>query len=449
MGACRRAVRCKEQFMTRAVRRLFVPAFLVLAVLAFGAPAIYAQGGSTSTINGTVTDTSGAVIPGASVVVKNAATATTFEALTSSEGQFTIPALNPGKYSVTVTLAGFKTATISDVEVRAGVPAGVNVKLEVGGVSEQVVVSAGSEVVDTQASTVAKTLTSKQILALPLTSRSALEFVVNLPGVNTPGGTRDSTVNGLPQGSINMTLDGVSIQDNYLKTSDGFFARVSPRLDAIEEVTLTSAGNGADSAGQGAVNIRFVTKSGSNTFKGNLFHTYQNDALNTNTFFNNRNLAPDPKTGKAPKSDLLQNQPGFNVGGPIVIPGLWDGRQKAFFFFNYEDTRSPSNIRRDRTILGPGALNGDYAYSTASGTVVKNLYELAAANGQLATPDPVVLKLLNDIRTASATGQITPLADPLLQQASFQVPSYGFTPYPLGRVDHNLTKNPRLTGSAT
>jgi hypothetical protein len=386
--------------MTSTARRLIVAAFLAVAMIALGAGPARAQGGSTSTITGTVTDTSGAVIPGASVTVKNAATAGTSEVTTNTEGQFTVPALNPGNYSVTVTLSGFKTATVNNVELRAGVPAGVNVKLEVGGVSEQVVVSAGSEVVDTQASTVAKTITSKQILALPLTSRSALEFVVNLPGVNTPGGTRDSTVNGLPQGSINMTLDGVSIQDNYLKTSDGFFARVSPRLDAIEEVTLTSAGNGADSAGQGAVNIRFVTKSGSNTFKGNLFHTYQNDALNANTFFNNRNLPPDPKTGKAPKADLLQNQPGFNVGGPIVIPGLWDGRQKAFFFFNYEETRSPSKIRRDRTILFPGVLNGEYAYSTSSGNVVWNLMLLAAANGQTATFDTTVLLLLGEMRDA-------------------------------------------------
>jgi hypothetical protein len=430
-------------------RRLIVAAFLAAVVLVSGVPAALAQGGSTSTINGTVTDTSGAVIPGANVLVKNAATAGTFEAVTNSEGQFTVPSLNPGKYTVTVTLAGFKTATVSDIELSAGVPRGLNVKLEVGGVTEQVIVSAGSEVVATQSSTVANTITSKQILALPLTSRSALEFVVNLAGVNTPAGTRDSTVNGLPQGSINMTLDGVSIQDNYLKTSDGFFARVSPRLDAIEEVTLTSAGNGADSAGQGAVNIRFTTRSGSNTFKGNVFHTYQNDALNANTFFNNRNLAPDPKTGKAPKADLLQNQPGFNVGGPIYVPGLFDGRQKAFFFFNYEETRSPSNIRRDRTILFPGAMNGDFAYSTSSGTVVRNVMQLAAANGQLATFDPTVLKLLGDIRTASATGQITDLADPLLQQASFQVPSRGYTPYPLGRVDYNINKNNRLTGSGT
>ena len=266
--------------------------------------------------------------------------------------------MNAGKYAVVVTLSGFKTATVNDIDVRAGVPAGVSVKMEVGGVEEQVVVTGGSEIVATQSSTVATTISSKQIQSLPLTSRNALDFVVNLPGVNTPGTARNSTVNGLPQGSINMTLDGVSIQDNYLKTSDGFFARVQPRLDAIEEVTVTSAANGADSGGQGAVNIRFVTKSGTNTYKGNFFHTYQNDVLNTNTFFNNRNLAPDPETGKAPKADLLINQPGFNVGGPISIPGLFDGHNKAFFFFNYEDSRSPSKITRTRTILTQGGVAG-------------------------------------------------------------------------------------------
>ena len=114
----------------------------------------------------------------------------------------------------------------------------------------------------------------------------------------------------------------MSIQDNYLKTTDGFFARVSPRLDSIEEVTVTSAANGADSAGQGAVNIRFVTKSGTNVFKGSGFYTLRHDALNANTFFNNRNLPADPTTGKAPKAELRQYQPGFNAGGPIYIPGL-------------------------------------------------------------------------------------------------------------------------------
>jgi hypothetical protein len=411
--------------------------------VALCAPAAFGQGGATSSLAGTVTDPSGAVIPGATVIVKNMATSATSEAVTNAEGQFTIPALNAGTYSVTVSLSGFKTVTVNDVTVNAGVPAGVKVTMQVGGIEEQVVVTGGSEVVATQSSTVSTTMTSKQIAALPLTSRNAMDFVVNLPGVNTPGTARNSTVNGLPQGAINITLDGISIQDNYLKTSDGFFARVQPRLDAIEEVTVTSAANGADSGGQGAVNVRFVTKSGTNAFKGSTFFTLRHDALNANSFFNNRNLTPDPRTGKAPKAELRQYQPGFNAGGPIVIPGVWDGHDKAFFFFNYEDSRAPSNARRDRVILTQAAANGDYTY----GTTTVNLLQLAAANGQTATLDPVVAKLFADMRAASGQGSITNLADPILQQASFQVPTNNFTPYPLGRVDYNVNKNHRLTGS--
>lgn len=429
--------------MTSTARRLFHVAFLALAAVVLSTPAAYAQGGATSTLSGTVTDTSGAVIPGASVVVKKMDTGLTSEAVTNAEGQFTIPQLASGKYTVSVSLAGFKTATVNDVELNAGVPAGVSVKLEVGGIEEQVVVQAGSEVVKTQSSTVSTTLSSKQIQSLPLTSRSGLDFVANLPGVNTPGGVRDSTVNGLPQGAINITLDGMSIQDNYLKTSDGFFARVSPRLDSIEEVTVTSAANGADSAGQGAVNIRFVTKSGTNVFKGSTFFTLRHDALNANTFFNNRNLPADPTTGKAPKAELRQYQPGFNAGGPIYIPGVYDGHDKGFFFFAYEDTRSPSFITRNRVILTEAAANGAYSY----GNTTVNLLQLAAANGQTASLDPVVAKLFRDMRTASASGSIVNLSDPILQQASFQVDSNGFTPYPTGRVDYNLTKNHRLSGS--
>jgi hypothetical protein len=420
-------------------------AFFALAVVAFAAPAAFAQGGSTATLSGTVTDTTGAVIPGASVVVKRADTGLTSEAVTNAEGQFTVPQLAAGKYTVTVSLAGFKTANVNDVELNAGVPAGVAVKLEVGGIEETVVVQSGSEVVKTQSSTVSTTLSSKQIASLPLTSRSALDFVVNLAGVNTPGNARDSTVNGLPQGAINITMDGMSIQDNYLKTTDGFFARVSPRLDSIEEVTVTSAANGADSAGQGAVNIRFVTKSGTNVFKGSAFHTLRHDGLNANTFFNNRNLPADPDTGKAPKAELRQYQPGFNIGGPIMIPGLYNGRDKGFFFFAYEDSRSPSKITRNRVILTPEAASGVYAY----GSTTVNLLQLAAQNGQVATLDPIVAKLFADMRTASAQGSIVNLSDPILQEARFQVASDGFTPYPLGRVDYNLTKNHRVSGSAT
>ena len=429
--------------MTRTARRLLFAALFAVGMLVVGTPTAFAQGGVTSTLTGTVVDSSGAVIPGASIIVKRADTGVSTESVSNAEGQFTVPALNAGTYTVTASLSGFKTVTVNNVVVNAGVPAGVKVTMEVGGIEEQVVVQAGAEIVKTQASTVSTTLSAKQIQNLPLTSRDALQFVVNLPGVNTPGTARNSTVSGLPQGSINITLDGISIQDNFLKTSDGFFARVQPRLDAIEEVTVTTAANGADSAGQGAVNIRFVTKSGTNNFKGNMFFTLRHDALNANTFFNNRNLPADPDTGKAPKSQLRQYQPGFNVGGPITIPGLWNGHDKAFFFFNYEENRQPSFITRNRVILSQPAMNGQYTY----GNTTVDLLQLAARNGQLATLDPTIAKLFADMRTASGSGSIVNLSDPILQQASFQVDSNNYTPYPLGRVDYNINKNHRLTGS--
>lgn len=128
----------------------------------------------------------------------------------------------------------------------------------------------------------------------------------------TPSDSRDSTINGLPQGAMNITLDGASVQDNYLKTSGGFFARLQPRLDAVEEVTVTSAANGADTAGQGAVQIQFTTRQGTNQFHEGVYHYYKNDFLNSNTWFNNRDLPPGPD-GKAPRNDLRQNQLGFRV----------------------------------------------------------------------------------------------------------------------------------------
>src|SRR5688572_33181750 len=93
-----------------------------------------------------------------------------------------------------------------------------------------------------------------------------MDFVNYLPGVSTPGGNRDATINGLPRGTINITLDGVNVQDNTLRTSDGFFAIVSPRLDAIEEVTVSTASQDSVDSGQGAVQVKFVTRSGTNNF---------------------------------------------------------------------------------------------------------------------------------------------------------------------------------------
>lgn len=221
-------------------------ATVAAALLIVASPPAFAQGGgTTAAITGIVTDTSGAVIPGANVTVRDNATGTTYEAVSSADGTFTVPALDPGTYTVQVTLMGFKVAVLSNVRVNAGVPSGVKVQLEVGGLEETVVVEGGSTMIQTQTAAVSTTLDVNQISKLPTGSRSALDFVTSLPGVNTPGSNRNSTVNGLPQSSINITIDGMSSQDNHLKTGDGFFSRISPRLDAVEEVTVSTAAQSA------------------------------------------------------------------------------------------------------------------------------------------------------------------------------------------------------------
>jgi hypothetical protein len=434
--------------LSSTTRRL---AAVVCLVILSSVPAFAQGGGATTSLSGTVTDTSGAVIPGAGVTVKNDATASQFEAITDERGYFTVPALDPGSYTVTVILMGFKTAVLNNVRLNASTPASVKVALEVGGLEETIVVTGGSEIIQTQSPAVTSTVDTNQILKIPTGSRSALEFVTLLPGVNTPGGpggSRNSTINGLPQSSINITIDGLSAQDNHLKTGDGFFARVSPRLDAIEEVTVNSAAQDASSNGQGAVQIRFVTRSGSNQFTGSGYYYLRHHKLDANTWFNNRDLPPGAN-GKAPKGEDVLYQPGARLGGPIVIPGLWDGRNKAFFFVNYEESRSPGQNTENRTVLNPRAEQGWFRYTSGGQTREVNVLSVAQNNGFLSSIDPTIGRLLGDIRSAvsgAGTGLVDN-TDPLTQQFTYQYDTKGVTKYPSGRVDLNLTDRHRLSWS--
>jgi hypothetical protein len=405
-------------------------AFGLIGALASG------QGATSQTLSGTVVDASGAVIPGADVAAKHSGTGVVTNAVTNSGGLFSLPSLPIGTYTVTITLQGFKTVVIQNVVLTAALPASVKATMEVGGVSEQVTVSSTSEVVQTQTATVAQTINTNQITKLPLTSRSAMDFVNFLPGVTTANGNRQAVINGLPRGTINITLDGVNVQDNTLRTTDGFFAIVSPRLDAIEEVTVSTAAQGAGDAGQGAVQVKFVTRGGTNDFTGSGYYYIRRDGLNANTWFNNRN-------GVA-KAALKQNQYGFRAGGPIVLPGF-DGHNKAFFFVNYEELHQPSDVtRNNRTILNPGGQAGNYRYTSGGETRTVNVLQLAAANGQLATMDPTIGKLLGDIRNAVNGGSLSDI-DPNLQRYAFNVPVDSVRRYPTFRLDYSLSAKHRAS----
>jgi hypothetical protein len=422
--------------------RVICGSVLALLLLAGLNRPVWAQGSFFSSLAGIVADSSGAVIPGADVKIRNNGTGAEYTTVTASDGGFNVPSLPGGTYTVTVSLMGFKTAVLNSVTLNAGLPSTVKVSLAVGTLEENVtVVGESATVVQTQSPAIATNLTGVQIASLPLTSRNALDSLTGLPGFNTSGTARNSTVSGLPKSTINITLDGMSVQDNYLKTSDGYFARLTPSIDSVEEVTVTTAGNTADATGMGGVQIKFVTKSGSNTWSGTAYEYLRRDTFNANDWFRNRDLPPDPKTGKAPKNKLRNYQQGVAQGGPIV-------KNKAFFFFNYEEQRAPSSSTLQRVVLSPDAVSGVFSYNTAAGVQRVNLLQLAAANGHLSTLDPTVAKTLADIQKATAgTGSLTALSNPLVRQYTFSEPTKSFNPSPTVRVDYELSQRHRLTGS--
>src|SRR5262249_46615746 len=237
---------------------------------------------------------------GASLDVKHDATGVQFDTTTDDKGIFLLPAIPPGTYTLTTTLMGFKKQVHPNLKLEVGVQGTLKIVLEVGGLEEVVTVTGGTEIVQTQSTTIAQTINSNQIENLPLVSRDAINALTMLPGVDTASSNRNSTVSGLPRNAVSITIDGVNTQDNNNKSTEGFFSLISPRLDAVEEVTMSSATAGADSSGTGAAQIKFVTRSGTNRFNGSAYYYERNPKWNSNYWFNNRDKAPDPATGKAP-----------------------------------------------------------------------------------------------------------------------------------------------------
>jgi hypothetical protein len=383
------------------------------------------------------------VIPGATVVVKSDATGTTYQAVTSSSGAYNVPSLPAGVYTVTISLQGFKTAVITDVRVQSGVPTTVNGVLTVGGVSETVTVTgASASLINTRTATVAATLNVDQVMQIPNATRDLLMGgVTMLVGVNQDGVARgNATINGLPESFLNITLDGVSNQDTFNKSTDGFFSPVRPRQDAIEAVTVTTAVGGVEVGGSGATSINFVTRQGTNHFTGSAYEYYRDTWMNTNYWFNKRDGLE--------KNDVQLNQFGVRVGGPIVIPGLFDGRGKAFFFVHDEELRLPNNASRDRDVLNPRALDGWFRYSVQGGVREVNVLDLARSNGQISTVDPLAFGTLQKIQQATGkTGTLAAQTDPLLMEYSWLTPANQTEHQPAIRIDYNINSANRLSGT--
>jgi len=302
--------------------------FLLLVYFCFANMKAGAQLDS-STIRGIVTDRTGALVPGATVVITDRNTNRSFTTITNSTGEFAAPSLSVSTYQMKFTKRGFKTATIDGVVLHANQTIAENATLDVGGEDQVIEVQANGVEVDTNTSALGTTITADQVAKLPLNGRDFTALLALTPGAiqNTGDINRDS-LGGFPSGQIgaNMLVDGTDATRVDGNVTFSTFGRGNARVtrssvDNIQEIKVLSSDYSAEYGRAIGDIVNVITKSGTNEFHGEAFEFFRNDALDAKNYFYNGTPTP-----------LRLNQFGGNLGGPVL-------RDKLFFFMNYEGVR--------------------------------------------------------------------------------------------------------------
>src|SRR5438093_1854226 len=308
-------------------------AVVAVALLAWLSPRPAAAQAVSGTIFGTVYDSSGAALPGATVTLANTATGLTRSVVSDPKGEYTAPSLPTGTYSVTAEMSGFKKTSMSNVHVGVDQKIRTDFKLELGQMTEAVTIQAETPLVQTGSSDLSVTVEGKTIESLPLNGRNFVNLTRTIPGVvrGNPGSNIDGagslawrasasfSANGQRPRDNNYMLDGVDNNETWLQT-----VVIFPSVDALDEFKLQTSTYSAEFAKSmgGVVNLQI--KSGGNDFHGSVFEFLRNDRLDANNWFNVR-------AGR-PKPDFSQHQFGGTAGGPIV-------KDRTFYFFDYQGYR--------------------------------------------------------------------------------------------------------------
>jgi hypothetical protein len=417
---------------TRSVVLLFVCVALLIA------SPVAAQIRITGGIAGIVTDAADAVVPGVTVLLKDESTAATKETATNQSGYFSFPDLNHGTYTVTVTLQGFQTAVYNKVAVEAGRNTDIRIKLSVGALEQTVTVEGASPVLETSSNLISGTLNRQAIENIPLAGRNLFGLAVLVPGAAAPVGGPPH-FNGMPGGTINPTIDGVNNSSNGWKSGGtSFFGTVPARLGAIEEVTVETSGQGAEGGAMGGVNLKFVTRRGTNQYRGTGFWQHRNEFFNANSFTNNRN--------QQPKNRFRRHDFGGNFGGPLA-PGT-RLRDKLFIFINYEEEYIPLTETRDQTVLKAETESGVFTYRTTAGEIrTANVLDIARNAGFPSTIDPTIATMLAKHREARQYGVIEQTNNLLTEDILWREPQKQINYYPTARLDYQITPNLAWMGS--
>src|SRR3984885_11116412 len=329
-------------------------------------------------IAGTVTDPSGAVIVGAKILATNTGTGATSTATSSSAGTYYFPSIPLGTYTLSVTAPGFSPATVSNVLVQIQSVAVQDIKLQPGTAAQTVTVNGGAQQLQSESSDLGGVIAAKQIVELPLALggvgalRAPEAFVFLLPGSVGPGSANSSngiflakTAGGQEYGN-EVLFDGASQQRSENGSS---FDEEGPSVEALQEFKVTTATPTAEYGRTTGGIENFVTKSGTNQYHGTAYDIFKNDDLDANTWFNNGNRAtqctgsgdtPDCRARFAVPSDK-KNDFGGTLGGPVRIPHLYNGKDKLFFFFSWEQIRFQTGATVTSTVPTMAERNGDFS----------------------------------------------------------------------------------------
>jgi hypothetical protein len=318
-------------------------------------------------ISGTVTDSSGAAIPGAKVTVTSVGKNQSVTLTTSDSGAYTANSLEPVEYRITVEAQNFKTAVVPVIKVDTATTQTVNVVLDAGSIAETVTIEAESPLLNTESGTIGQTITERQLRELPLNNRSVLDLAVTAPNVSGDAGSEDPEVtSGQPVPGFNLSLNGGRpgstgiLADGVNNTGVGIArAVVSFTPETVQEFAVQTSAYSAEYGMTGGGIINATTKSGTNRFNGTALWYTRNPATNAQPF----------RIGTAPRTpnNLRYNQVSVTLGGPIFLPAfgeggptIYDGRNRSFFFFAWEPRWRKDFVTATTLLPIPAERAGDF-----------------------------------------------------------------------------------------
>src|SRR5579872_171638 len=405
-----------------------------------------AQIATTTSLVGTVTDTSGQVISGAKVTAVERGTLDTYTAQTNDQGYYSIDFVRVGTYSISVEHPGFQKVTKTGITVEINQAVRTDVSLTVGALSQSITVEATVTAIKTDDATVSEVLTTRNVADLPLNGRDPMMLAVTTPGVilgqkssatGTPPG-EDFNGAGTREIQNSMSLDGISIMNNLITTTP-----TRPMVESIQEVEVQTGTYSAQYGAYLGVHINMVTKSGTNEFHGALVEFFRNQVLDARSFF----TLPSPANPTASKPPLRQNQFGYELDGPVFIPKIYNGKDKTFFMASYEGFRQVQSSTALSTEMPAIFFTGNFssvpASSITGGAIKDPLNGNAPFPGNIIPASrisPVALKLQQYFPASNLPGLASNLSVPVPSTASYN--------QTVDRIDQNIGDKVRLYARA-